>query len=205
MANAKYWLGVGYPENMIPDWESKIYDLFQLPFAYCAHSLDVDSKSEHRKNHVHFILVFPNTTTYNHALTVFNSLSIPGKKAFNKCEQAFNIRHSYDYLIHNTEGAKKAGKHLYSYDDIVQGNSFDIGLYEQVSTAEKDQMANDIANLIILKQIDNFADLYIYIAQNYDENYLPVMRSNSGFFERLCKGFYLRHSRESKFFKTNNA
>lgn len=206
MDKAKYWLGVGYPENMIPDWEDRIYDLFQLPFAYCKHFLDKDSKSEHRKDHVHFIIVFPNTTTYNHALTLFNTLSLPGKKAFNKCEQAFNIRHSYDYLVHNTEGAKKAGKYLYSYKDIVQGNNFDIGLYEQVSTADKENMRKELARFIIDKQIENFTDLYIYADLNLDDNYTSVITANSGFFERLCKGFYLKRIiREKSIQNFNNA
>lgn len=74
---ARYWWAVLYPENMVPDWESRIGDIVQVPYAYAAHTLDKDSKSEHRKDHVHLILVFGNTTTYKHAMEVFNLLSAP--------------------------------------------------------------------------------------------------------------------------------
>ncbi len=33
--------------------------------AYCVHDKDVDEQNE-EENHVHLILVFSNTTTYNH-------------------------------------------------------------------------------------------------------------------------------------------
>ena len=74
MGNAKYWWAVLYQENMRPDWEYKISELFQIPYAYCKHTKDTDTKSEHRKDHVHIIIAFPNTTTYNHALGVFSKL-----------------------------------------------------------------------------------------------------------------------------------
>ena len=76
MANtkAKYWWAVLYPESMIEDWEDKIAELVQLPFAYCVHNHCTDENGENRNVHVHLILVFPNTTTYNHALSVFQEI-----------------------------------------------------------------------------------------------------------------------------------
>ena len=43
-------------------------------------------QSEHRKDHVHLIVAFPNTTTYKHALNVMDLLSAEGKKQSIKCE-----------------------------------------------------------------------------------------------------------------------
>ena len=40
MANAKYWWAVLYQENMRSDWEDKISELVQIPFAYCKHTKD---------------------------------------------------------------------------------------------------------------------------------------------------------------------
>ena len=46
---ARFWVGVLYPENMREDWQENIGDIVQLPYAYCCHTQDKDSKSEHRK------------------------------------------------------------------------------------------------------------------------------------------------------------
>lgn len=73
ITKARFWTGVLYPENMREDWEITIGDVVQYPYAYCKHTRDKDSKSEHRKDHVHLLLAFPNTTTYQHALSVFGA------------------------------------------------------------------------------------------------------------------------------------
>ncbi|MEF2860074.1 MAG: Rep family protein, partial [Collinsella sp.] len=81
IAKARYWWAVLYQENMRPDWRETIDDLLQLPYAYCEHTADKDSRSEHRKDHVHIIVAKSNTTSYKHIMEVFNLLSAPGKKA----------------------------------------------------------------------------------------------------------------------------
>ena len=98
-----------------------------------------DSKSEHRKDHVHLIVAFPNTTTYKHALNVMDLLSAEGKKAINKCEAVVGIRNVYDYLIHDTEDCRKKGKEQYDPSERITGNNFDIGAYEQLGTVEKER------------------------------------------------------------------
>ena len=129
---ARFWTGVLYPENMREDWKEVIGDTLQYPYAYCQHSQDKDSKSEHRKDHVHLIVAFPNTTTYKHALNVMDLLSAEGKKAINKCEAVVGIRNVYDYLIHDTEDCRKKGKEQYDPSERITGNNFDIGAYEQL-------------------------------------------------------------------------
>ena len=186
----KYWVGVLYPENMIEEWESKIGDLLELPFCYCLHNADKDSKSEHRKDHLHLIIVFPNTTTYNHAMTVFNRLSAEGKQAINTCQAVINIRSKYEYLIHNTETCKKQNKELYDKSCRISGNNFDIGNYEQVSLAEKSMMCKELCDCIVENGFSNFADFYLFVMSNYDSDYFAILQSYSGLFERLTKANY---------------
>ena len=186
----KYWVGVLYPENMIEGWESKIGDLLEIPFCYCLHNVDKDSKSEHRKDHLHLIIVFPNTTTYNHAMTVFNRLSAEGKQAINTCQAVINIRSKYEYLIHNTETCKKQNKELYDKSARISGNNFDIGNYEQVSLAEKSIMCKELCDCIVENGFSNFADFYLYVMSNYDSDYFAILQSYSGLFERLTKANY---------------
>lgn len=187
----RYWVGVGYPENMIPDWEDRIGLLVQVPYAYCVHNLDKDSKSEHRKDHIHLILVFSNTTTYKHALEVMQTLSLPGQQAFNTCQPVFNIRTMYDYLIHADDSSIKADKYRYNNDDRITGNNFDIGAYEVISNADKKLMRNELSHFVLDNNIENYALLYCYVIDKFDSQYEDVLTSYCGHFRELCRGIYL--------------
>lgn len=189
IAKARYWTAVLYPENMRTDWQETIADTVQMPFAYCIHSKDTDEKSEHRKDHVHMILAFPNTTTYQHALEVFKLL---GPRAVNKCEAVIGIRHMYDYLIHDTESCRKAGKHLYDESERVTGNNFDIGAYEQLSQADKNEMLTTMIDFIVGNEIQDITTFYIEFPLISDAAYLDVFRANNALIERICKGNYQR-------------
>lgn len=187
----RYWSGVLYPENMVEDWQDLIGDILQLPYAYCIHSADTDSKSEHRKDHVHLIIVFNNTTTYNHALFVFKRL---GENSINTCKSIISIRSMYDYLIHDTETCRKLGKELYESSCRITGNNFDIGSYEQVSLAEKNEVCKELCKLIISENFIYFNEFYMYVCSNFDDGvYFDVLKSHSGLMERIIKGNYFFH------------
>ena len=190
---ARFWTAVLYQENMRADWQEDIGDIVQMPYAYCCHTQDKDSKSEHRKDHVHVILAFPNTTTYKHAMNVFSLLSADGKKALNKCEAVIGIRNVYDYLIHDTDDCRKKGKELYPAEARITGNNFDIGAYEQLGTAEKNEMFLQMGEAIREHGFTNYMDFYEYVVDTYEDiNYIEVMRTYSSHFERLTRGNYQR-------------
>lgn len=185
---ARFWCGVLYPENMVDNWEDEIGDVLQLPYAYCLHNKDNDTKSEHRKDHVHIIVAFPNTTTYKHAMSVFGQLSATGKTALNTIQAVINVRNMYDYLIHDTETCKKKGKELYDKSERITGNNFDIGSYEQLGVAEKNDITKELCVLIREKGFINFGDFFDYVIFNYeDTNYFEILKTYSGLFERLTK------------------
>lgn len=197
VGKARYWWAVLYPENMIENWEVLLPEVLQLPFAYCIHDDDLekefeDQTQQKRKTHVHIIIAFANTTTYKHVTSIFSLLNAPGKRAFNKVEAVRGIRHCYEYLIHNTEAAKKDNKKQYSQNDRVIGNNFDIGAYEQISTSDKLRMSKEICNYIVEHDIYNFADLYMAVISNFDDAYFEILQTHSGFYERLIKGNYHR-------------
>lgn len=193
---SRYWIGVLYPENMIDNWEEEIGDIVQVPYAYCIHDADLTGKEEERKIHVHLILVFPNTTTYNHALKVFDLLSKSNFKAINTCQAVVSIRGSYDYLIHDTETAKKQNKKQYDPSLRITGNNFDIGSYEQLGIAERNDLCNQLCNIIIDEKFTNFTDFYEYCMINLfseNSNYFEIIKSYSGLFERLTKGNFQKY------------
>lgn len=190
---ARYWVAIMYPENMIDDWQSEIASKLQIPFAYCIHDkcMEKDGKTV-RKEHVHIMVAFSNTTTQNHALTVFKTLEKPGCSAIpnDVIQQVFGVRNQYDYLIHDTEDCRKKNKYQYSAQERVTGNNFDIGSYEQLSLDDKEKILDEIADVVFEKQFCNFGDLYMYIRDNYDKEYKHQLRANNGFFERLTKSNY---------------
>lgn len=193
---ARYWVGVLYPEAMIDDWQDELSNKVQVPFEYCIHDKCLNKDGTPRKEHVHLMLVFPNTTTYKHAYSVFEGLSADGKSALNKIERVINVRHMHDYLIHDTEDSRKKKKHLYDVSERVAGNNFDIGSYEQLSMSDKNRMVKELCDLIYENQITNFADFYAYLISNFDDEYFELLRSYSGLFERLIKGCYQRTETE---------
>lgn len=184
---SKYWTGVLYPENMVSTWKEDIGEILQLPYCYCVHNKDnlVGDKKEERKEHVHLMVAFPNTTTYNHALTVFRGL---GLNSCNKIESVINVKYLYDYLIHDTEDAKKKNKYQYDVSERICGNNFDIGAFEQLSSKEKDDIARELCSIIINQRFTNFVDFYCYVISNCDSAAFEVIKTHSGLFERLTKG-----------------
>lgn len=197
---ARYWEVIAYPENMKPDWEDTIGDDFQsLPYAYCIHDKDTLAKykpkqneSHMRKTHVHILIIFNNTTTGKTALDLANSLSADGKICCSTVKDIKHIRGAYDYLLHDTQTAKKQGKYQYYTTERKTGNNFDIGLYEQISSAQRDGMRNELAKYIIDEDFTNFTNFYSAVVSNFDVTYLDIASSYSSFFERLTKGNYQR-------------
>lgn len=202
---ARYWCAVLYPENMRPDWEQVIGDVLGVPYAYCYHDKDMlatyKAKQEieghdSRKMHVHCIIAYGNTTTYNAVYNLFLKLSAPRRKCLAWVEPVLNVRSMYEYLIHNTETAKKQGKYQYKPSERITGNNFDIGSFEQFSKADKLAMSKEICQLIVNEHITNFADLFLTIVNNYDNEYFEMLQTNSGFYARLLDGMYQRSLRD---------
>lgn len=197
---ARHWWAVLYPENMIENWEDQIDDLLQLPYEYCVHDRDiVNDPDEQRKKHVHMIIVFPNTTTYKNAFSIFNRLSAPGRQALNKIEQIISIEYAHKYLIHDTEKCRKDNKYQYSVSDRVSGNLFDIGAYVQLCKAEEKEIFNFIVDTIYDHCFDAFVDVdryfrysYEYQSEDQQKYYDIVLRGYFRYFETLCKGLHFK-------------
>jgi hypothetical protein len=194
---SRYWQAVCWLENMVDGWQDSIGDLLQLPYAYCIHDMDTDSKSDHRKDHVHIILVFPNTTTYKHALDVFSQLNSPCAVCVNTCQACIGMRHCYDYLIHDTDDCRSKGKYQYAASCRVEGNCFDIGLYEQLSIVDKQDRLKELLLMIRLKQLYNNEDFISVLLSDYDSSYFDVYLSYSGVVQKMLDGVYQKMCRKN--------
>lgn len=199
---SRYWAAVCYPENMIPDWQNKIDDLIEFPFAYCVHDLDHDQKSEHRKDHVHIMVAWSNTTTKKAAMELMNRLSAPGRSCCPVIQSVHNVRRSYDYLIHDTDKCREDGKYQYPKEARIEGNNFDIGAFEQISAEEKGEAAKEICKFCIDRGIENLSDVFTIVTESEDFSdvrYWEAFKLYNAMIERICKGVYLkRHPAEKK-------
>ena len=195
---ARYWWCKAYTENMVDDWRDVIGDLLELPYAYCIHDQDKVSTGEDRKEHVHILIAWGNTTTGSAALKVFQRLSAPGKNCLQKgheIEACINVMHAYEYLIHNTDDCRKRGKYLYPAECRVTGNNFDIGAYETLTALDKTKMALELCNEIIEHRIFNFADFLTDTLARHggDVNYFEVIKTYSGLFDRTINGVWKKY------------
>ena len=188
---ARYWCAILYPESMIPNWQEKIEELLEIPFAYCVHDKDFDEAEDERKLHAHIILAFKNTTTKKHATNLLSRLALEGKSACADIQAVNNIRSKYEYLIHNTEDSKKKGKHEYDKSERILCNNFDIGAYEQLDTARKNEIFIELTKLIKEKGIYNYMDFYEAIDEFLsDGSYLEVLRCYGQHFKTSCDANY---------------
>lgn len=198
---SKYWWCICYPENMKDDWKDNISDLLQLPFAYCVHDKDLDNDGDCRKDHIHLMVAFPNTTTYNHAKSVFKELEKPGCKMLlnDSINRVINVRRAYNYLIHDTDECRKKGKYQYSKYDRILGNDFDIGAYEQIGLEEKMKVRRQLSKFLIDKQFSDYTTFYQYVISNYDSEYENIVVGYQGHFDKLCKGCYHRKEKAAEY------
>ena len=87
-----------------------------------------------------------------------NRLSADGKKCCSSAEPINNIRHAYDYLIHDTASCRKKGKELYPVEARIEGNNFDIGQLEQLSTKDKQDMLFELVGFIMCERFETIND-----------------------------------------------
>ena len=205
---ARFWWAVLWCENMEEDWQSRIEEILQgLPYAYCIHDKDFDDgdPQESRKKHVHLLFAYGNSTTYKQALSIFKRL---GENAVNTCEPVFKVRYAYNYLIHDTKecakkrlqddaACRKHRKHLYDRSERIEGNDFDIGLFEQLSTAERHNYIKNMDETLISGNIYDYSVAAQVFGEADDPVIFDIFLGHSAHFERMCKGIYLRACRSS--------
>lgn len=183
-----------WPESMRSDWKDCIAEELEIPFAYCIHDKDVDKVGAIRKEHVHILVAFNNTTTYNHALRLFQRLGV-----CDTVKNVISVRNMYDYLIHDTDDARKKGKFQYLVEERILGNHFDIGSYEQLSLERKKEIKKEIINLIDGMNFQDFWELTQYIYNCEDDDLIDTFESNQGFFNNVVKGRFNNLERKRKF------
>lgn len=196
------WMAILYPENMIPNWENVIDDILQIPLCYCVHDKDdhIDTKTGEviAKTHLHVFLVYPNTTTRRNIIKLCNKLSADGKVCCSTAEEIVNSQKAFDYLIHNTEKARKEGKYQYPPEKRICCNNFDIHFVAQEDEYEKNLKTMQLSEIILQKKITNYVDFLNYVINSYDESYFRLQSSKHNYFDTIIKGNYKKYAKEKK-------
>lgn len=196
MGGNRYWQAVFYPEHIVDDWKERIGSVCPLPFECILHDKDANGDGTHRKDHIHLIIAWANTTKPLSAFKVFSKIGIAlskdGQSVFapNTLESVDNIGNAHRYLTHNTDDAKKKKKYLYDNDELISGNNFDIGMYEQLDKGEESEIKTAIEAMILEKRIKNFLKLKLVCRQLNDSRYIKVLEKNVYEFSTLTRSMW---------------
>lgn len=127
MTNAKAhnWTFLVYPESAPEDWEDI---LAGYTYCYCLHDKDVDKNGKLKKAHIHVLLSFDGTTTYNAVKQLTDALTSPIP------QPARSLRGMIRYLIH----ADNKNKYQYDRNAIVS-----VGMDQEIEQAFAPKKTDD--------------------------------------------------------------
>ena len=142
-------------------------------------------QSEHRKDHVHLIVAFPNTTTYKHALNVMDLLSAEGKKAINKL-----MKRSLVSVMSMTTSftipriAERKAKSSTTRPSVSRATTSTLVRMSSLAQPRRTKCSWRWDKLS-KHGFTNYMDFYEFVVDTYEDmNYIEVMRCYSGHFER---------------------
>lgn len=174
---ARYFTFLLYPESIPEDWEMKLESI-GLPIAISPlHDKDLSEVEgqKYKKAHYHVIYVAKNPVTADSVrLKIKRAL---GEKSVAKVQIVVqSIENIYLYLTHESKDAIAKNKVKYAKSDIKLLNNFDIDRYITLDVEAKDDLLNEICDLIDDYDIANMRELRRFIRNKGNELNLPSMK-----------------------------
>lgn len=174
---ARYFTFLLYPESIPNDWIDNL-ELIGVPIAISPlHDKDLSDVEgqKYKKEHYHVIYVSKNPVTAESVrLKVKRSL---GDKSVAMVQiVSTSMENMYLYLTHESKDAIAKNKHKYSKADIRLLNNFDIDRYITLDVEDKDDMLNDVCDLIDDHNLANMRELRRFIKLHGVEYGLPSMK-----------------------------
>lgn len=174
---ARYFTFLLYPESIPEDWETKLESL-GVPIAISPlHDKDF-SKVEgqkYKKAHYHVIYVAKNPVTADSVRKRIQRAL--GNKSVSMVQIIVqSMENMYLYLTHESKDAIAKNKHVYDKKDIKLLNNFDIDRYITLDVEEKDDMLNDLCDLIDEHGLANIRELRRFVRVRGEEYNLPSMK-----------------------------
>lgn len=174
---ARYFTFLLYPESIPEDWEMKLESI-GVPMAISPlHDKDLSGAGEqkYKKSHYHVIYVAKNPVTVDSVR--YKIKNILGNKSLAMVQVVVqSMENMYLYLTHESKDAIAKNKVKYSKKDIKLINNFDIDRYITLDVEDKDEMLNDVCDLIDEHGIANIRELRRFIKNNGTKYNLPSMK-----------------------------
>ena len=174
---ARYFTFLLYPESIPTDWLEKL-ELIGVPIAISPlHDKDLSDVEgqKYKKAHYHVIYVSKNPVTAD-------SVRLKVKRSLGDTSVAMvqiistSMENMYLYLTHESKDAIAKNKHKYSKADIRLLNNFDIDRYVTLDVEDKDDMLNDVCDLIDDHNLANMRELRRFVKLHGVEYGLPSMK-----------------------------
>lgn len=174
---ARYFTFLLYPESIPNDWQMRL-ELLDVPIAISPlHDKDLSEVEgqKYKKAHYHVIYVAKNPVTADSVrLKIKRAL---GEKSVAKVQIVVqSIENIYLYLTHESKDAIAKNKVKYAKSDIKLLNNFDIDRYITLDVEAKDDLLNEICDLIDDYDIANMRELRRFIRNKGNELNLPSMK-----------------------------
>ena len=213
---ARYFTFLLYPESIPNDWEMRLESI-GVPIAisplHDKDKSDVEGQ-EYKKAHYHVIYVAKNPVTADSVRFKIKGLLGDKSVALVKIIVT-SIENMYLYLTHESKDALAKSKYKYSRKDIKLINNFDIDRYITLDVEDKDDMLNEVCDLIDEHDLANMRELRRFVRNHGTEYNLPsmkvinsVLRSHTGllrlYFDavyqerRYCRSDYDKETGEIK-------
>lgn len=174
---ARYFTFLLYPESIPENWEMKL-ELMGIPMAISPlHDKDKSNVEgqEYKKAHYHVIYVAANpVTTHSVRKRIQRAL---GNESIAKVQVVKqSMENMYLYLTHESKDAIAKNKYKYAKKDIKLLNNFDIDRYVVLDVEDKDEMLNDVCDMIDDHGLANIRELRRFIKEHGTEYNLPSMK-----------------------------
>lgn len=188
-----------YPESLPDDWQTKLLTM-QIPMAISPlHDKDLSNVDgqKYKKPHYHVIYIANNPVTTDSVRVKLQALLGRESLALVKIVVS-SLDSMYKYLTHESVDAIAKNKHKYDVNDIVLLNNFDIDRYITIDAEEKDEILNEILDIISDNGLQNILDLRDFVLNFGDEYNLnmkkvnQVIRAYSGIARMYFDGAYQR-------------
>lgn len=174
---ARYFTFLLYPESIPNDWSQRL-ELMGVPIAISPlHDKDKSNVEgqTYKKAHYHVVYVAKNPVTTDSVRKRIQR--VLGARSVSKVQIVVqSMENMYLYLTHESKDAIAKNKHKYSKRDITLLNNFDIDRYVTLDVEDKDDMLNDVCDLIDDHNLANIRELRRFVKLHGIEYGLPSMK-----------------------------
>lgn len=174
---ARYFTFLLYPESIPNDWSQRL-ELMGVPIAISPlHDKDKSNVEgqTYKKAHYHVVYVAKNPVTTDSVRKRIQR--VLGARSVSKVQIVVqSMENMYLYLTHESKDAIAKNKHKYSKRDITLLNNFDIDRYITLDVEDKDDMLNDVCDLIDDHNLANMRELRRFVKLHGIEYGLPSMK-----------------------------